>query len=256
MDEKDSQAPFPREAWKRLLEDPAEGPPETTDARIRAAARRVVVPASRRWWLPASLAASFVVAFLLAQSQLRKVHEPVMTESDSGPAGEIAARIERGQADATRAAGKAPAAPSRSTTPAREEAELEDSGYTDPEFAADAAVAGPLVGGPEQDLKSASERPEEAPAASPPPAVMDSADSTTPSSVADSTRARPLAESEMQGVAPTAIAAKLPAPEAWYARIEQLRKQGRVDEANRELERLEKAYPGWLERHLQERAPR
>jgi outer membrane protein assembly factor BamD (BamD/ComL family) len=47
-----------------------------------------------------------------------------------------------------------------------------------------------------------------------------------------------------------------PTPEAWYAAIEKLRAQGRLEEAERELERLEKAYPGWLEKHLEERAPR
>lgn len=43
-----------------------------------------------------------------------------------------------------------------------------------------------------------------------------------------------------------------PSPEAWYAEIEKLRAAGRMQEADRELERLKKAYPGWLEQHLEE----
>jgi hypothetical protein len=41
----------------------------------------------------------------------------------------------------------------------------------------------------------------------------------------------------------------LPAPEDWYASIEDLRAAGRHEEADRELERLESAYPGWLEKN-------
>jgi len=38
-------------------------------------------------------------------------------------------------------------------------------------------------------------------------------------------------------------------PEEWYADIEALRAEGRIEEAESELERLETAWPGWLERH-------
>jgi hypothetical protein len=38
-------------------------------------------------------------------------------------------------------------------------------------------------------------------------------------------------------------------PEDWYASIEELRAAGRNEEADSELERLEAAYPGWLEKN-------
>jgi hypothetical protein len=53
--------------------------------------------------------------------------------------------------------------------------------------------------------------------------------------------------------APGAIA-KPPTAEAWYAAIERLRRDGRSAEADRELEALEKAYPGWLEAHGKKQA--
>jgi outer membrane protein assembly factor BamD (BamD/ComL family) len=51
-------------------------------------------------------------------------------------------------------------------------------------------------------------------------------------------------------------AASARSPEAWYAEIEKLRAAGRIEEADRELERLEKAYPGWLEQYLEKRSER
>ncbi len=93
MDEKDDTTPFPREPWQRLLEDASDGPPETTDARIRAAARRDLAPRGRRWWVPASLAASFVLAVFVVQSQFGTLRVPVTRESDHGAGGAIEARI-------------------------------------------------------------------------------------------------------------------------------------------------------------------
>jgi outer membrane protein assembly factor BamD (BamD/ComL family) len=45
-------------------------------------------------------------------------------------------------------------------------------------------------------------------------------------------------------------------PEVWYSEIEKLRAAGRIEEADRELERLKKAYPGWLEQYLEKRSER
>ena len=45
-------------------------------------------------------------------------------------------------------------------------------------------------------------------------------------------------------------------PESWYAYIEKLRAQGRTEEADRQLARLEKAHPGWVERYLRDRPER
>jgi hypothetical protein len=43
-------------------------------------------------------------------------------------------------------------------------------------------------------------------------------------------------------------------PETWYAYVEKLRAEGKTAEADRQLERLEKAHPGWVERYLKDRA--
>ncbi len=45
-------------------------------------------------------------------------------------------------------------------------------------------------------------------------------------------------------------------PETWYAYIEKLRAQGKIAEADRQLARLEKAHPGWLERYLRDKPER
>ena len=42
-------------------------------------------------------------------------------------------------------------------------------------------------------------------------------------------------------------------PESWYAYIEKLRSQGKIEEADLQLARLEKAHPGWVERYLRDR---
>jgi len=75
--------PVDREAWRRLLDADAEGPPELTDARIRAKARQALTPRTGRWWLPASLAASLLLAVVLVQQQYEQPPAPaVVSESD------------------------------------------------------------------------------------------------------------------------------------------------------------------------------
>ena len=154
MDEKDDTTPFPREPWQRLHEDASDGPPETTDARIRAAARRDLAPRGRRWWLPASLAASFVLAVFVVQSQFGTLRVPVARESDHGAGGAIEARIiDREQAKEARPSGASPSAPGKRQAESRDEAEADAYGYLESELAADSAGAGPKVGGPERELK-------------------------------------------------------------------------------------------------------
>lgn len=75
--------PVDRDAWRRLLDGGDEGPPELTDARIRAKARQALMPRSGRWWLPASLAASLLLAVLLVQRQYETPGAPaIVSESD------------------------------------------------------------------------------------------------------------------------------------------------------------------------------
>lgn len=214
MERPDEQTPIPREPWQRLLQNSADGPPETTDARIRASARRNLAPRGRRWWLPASLAASFVIAVMIVQSEFGAIRRAPMTESDRTGGEAIDARIiERNAGPEARDAGGSPAAaPARRKSPARQEAAQEDYGPLDEATGSDEAEIGPRVGGPEHELRAASELSADLPAAA---------------------------------TAPTTT------PEAWFAEIQRLRAEGRIEEADRELEGLRKAFPGWLEQQAE-----
>ncbi|MBM4218958.1 MAG: hypothetical protein FJ171_04845 [Gammaproteobacteria bacterium] len=218
MEGRDDEAPFPREPWQRLLGESGNRPPETTDARIRAAARRALTPRSRRWWLPASLAASVVLAVLIVRSEFDTVRRPVMTES---------------------------AIPGDSA-PVHKAAEPEHSVLTDAETGADVAPPVPRVGGPEHELRAASELAEE---------VV--ADTGLPAS--PSTQRELAAPPAAAAPAPSAAAAVASAesaepeslsPETWYARIRKLFAEGRRAEAERELEALRRAYPAWAEKNV------
>lgn len=227
MERPEDETPFPREPWRKLLADAADGPPETTDARIRAAARRDLAPRGRRWWLPASLAASFVLAVMIVQSQFGTIRRAPMTESDRTGGEAMQARIiDREAGPESREEGRSPdaAAPERKA-PARPAVQQQDYGYLDDETGSDEAGAAPLVSGPEHEVRAASELPAESavsglPAATPPVAI-------------DLAPAPPRP------------------PEAWYAEIVELRAAGRSEEADRELERLRQAWPGWLEQRAE-----
>jgi hypothetical protein len=273
MDEKVDTTDFPREPWQRLLADADDGPPETTDARVRAAARRDLAPRGRRWWLPASLAASLVLAVFVVQSQFGSWRVPVASETD-GAGGTLHARIiDREEAEVARPAGQAPAATGKRPAPTRKSAEADDYGYPDAELAADSAGTGPVVGGPEHELRAASEIPGEAGADEAPPALMDLPPSpaSSPASAGDRdlenivvTGNRRRDESADRAQADAAAEAQSATtkirpppfektPETWYAYIERLRAQGKHEEADRQLARLEKAHPGWVERYLRDR---
>ena len=285
MDEKDDTTPFPREPWQRLLADDADGPSETTDARIRAAARRDLAPRGRRWWLPASLAASFVLAVFIVQSQFGTLRVPVLSEADRGDGGAISARlIERENADAARPPGQAPAAAGTRRAKSDSKSESDEYGYPDAAVAADSAGAGPRIGGPEREVQAANEMPEDMAASEESSIMIDlpkrsESPPATPRPVAapepaergklgevvvtGSKRADPIvtagqAQRPDALVEPPATSLIRPppyekTPEAWYAFIEKLRAQGKTEEADRQLERLEKAHPGWVERYLRDR---
>ena len=285
MDEKDNTTPFPREPWQRLLADDADGPPETTDARIRAAARRDLAPRGRRWWLPASLAASFVLAVFVVQSQFGTLRVPVLSEDDRGDGGAITARlIERENADAARPPGQAPAASGTHRAKSESKAESDEYGYPHAAIAADSAGAGPRIGGPERELQAANEMPDDmaasaessqptdiplsAPLSAVQPRVEAPAATTAPRTagrenlgevVVTATQAQRSETGRSDAlVEPPATSLIRPppyekTPEAWYAFIEKLRAQGKTEEADRQLARLEKAHPGWVERYLRDR---
>lgn len=279
MNESNEEANVPREPWKRLLEDGDSGPPETTDARIRAAARRDLAPRGQRWWLPASLAASFVLAVLVVRSELGTGGRAPMPAQRGGDSAIDARIIDRNEGEQAREPGKSPAAPARQKSNQRETAESDVYGYADSELGQEAAGTGPRVGGPERELRSASEMPDEAVAtAEPSSARTDLPEATAPAAAPATQAEKDLGEVAVTGSrkrssamdepakesawTPTHVAApgglvRSPAPEetpeetpeAWYDRIVALRKAGRTAEADAELARFEAAYPRWLKQH-------
>jgi len=190
--------------------EPGDAPPAAVDAavlaRARAAAGRRRVPA---WWVPATLAATVVIAFSL----MLRVQEDATTV----PATMDAAGSREGR--------RVPAAPA--SAPASEE------------------TAGTSLEVAPQSTPSAPSTPSTPSAPPPLPAASSEPDVTT-------LRAAPSARA---AAAPSAkvTAAPLPDPEAWLAMIEALEADGRMQEAAAERERLEAAWPGWLEQRARGR---
>lgn len=239
--------PFDRIPWRRLLGADSGAPTQDMDRRILAEARRALTPRVARWWLPASLAASLLLAVLIVQWQLADSGAPAhVTESDVLL---TPAPIAADEA--------APAAAME--LPAQRQEELAKP---------DVGVASPLIDLP--NLESRRAPVAEAPAA--PPAASSAASEPQEPALARE-RAQPAAaESAADAAAATPAPAPAPAesslvtgnfraketyarpraPEEWYAEIEALRAAGHVEEADAELARLEAAHPGWLERHQQQ----
>lgn len=203
-----------RDAWRRVLQRDAGEPPRATDERIRAEARRALAPHTGRWWLPASLAASLLLAVLVVQWQYEESRPPALvTESDVAPAPEDAAAA---------APAEEPAVP----------APMVDFAPAD----APATAAPPAAG-------------KAAPAAMPARQAEEragSAELAAPSLRAESPPVTGVTQSASEH-AREISADDAETPEAWYARIERLRAAGRNEEAEAELRRLEEAHPGWLE---------
>jgi hypothetical protein len=207
--------PIDREAWRRMLTRDTGEPPRATDERIRAEARRALAPHTGRWWLPASLAASLLLAVVIVQWQYDAIRSPVpVTESD----------VARPSAPAPTSPA-APQAASPAESAAVEPAPADAAGKEAPaelrlhEMEAPREPAGRAAAVPAQDAAA--------------PAV---------------TGLGQIGELHSREKA----AAKPRTPEQWYAEIEALRAAGRHAEADAELARLEEAYPGWLEEHVPE----
>ena len=248
--EQKEQEPFDREAWRGLLGADTGAPAKEIDRRVLAQARRALAPRIGRWWLPASLAASLLLAVLIVQWQLADVGKPTpVAESD------------------------VPAAPAADMATDRAAVEAMESPAQRREDSANAVsgVPSPLVELPDQESRSTPA--EAAPAAAAP--VPQSAAESAMSANEDGRLSRnqtAVAESASDAAA-AATPAPAPAqteaesgrtlgmlkakesqaesrtPEQWYADIEALRTAGRIKEADAELARLKSRYPGWLESH-------
>ena len=221
--ERKEQEPFDREAWRRLLGADAGAPAKEIDRRVLAGARRALAPRIARWWLPASLAASLLLAVLIVQWQLAEVGRPAAVTEGDVPA---AAPVEPARDGATPAEMEMPAP--RQDAPA--------SAITSvPPHAAE-----PAMSANEERALSRNQT-----------AVAESAADAATAAASVPAQAQTEAES-----APTAglgkakeSYAELRTPEQWYADIEALRAAGRIKEADAELARLKSKYPGWLESH-------
>jgi hypothetical protein len=237
--------PFDREPWRRLLGADRGAPTQGMDRRILAEARRALTPRVARWWLPASLAASLVLAVLIVQWQLADSGAPALvTESDvlSAPA-----PVAAGDEDAPAAALEA--APQRQDTPATPSGNLAQPAVDVPaaklrtprELAAPAAepAAAASAPPPRQEPALARERTK--------PVAASSADAAA-DAPAQSESSRALGNFETRKESSD----EARTPEEWYADIEALRAAGRNAEADAELARLMAAYPDWVPPRVQQ----
>lgn len=243
--ERREQEPFDREAWRRLLGPDTGAPTKEIDRRILAEARRALAPRISRWWLPASLAASVLLAVLIVQWQLADVGKPAaVTESDVlavppiAPAPDKAApaemqRLPERQDEPASADYAVP--PPRIELPAMESSSAPAAAVSAPPPAAEPALPEIEAGKLSRDQTAVAESASvTAAAAAPAPAQAQTAAEPAPTLGMLSAR-----ESR----------AELRTPEQWYADIEALRAAGRIKEADAELARLKARYPGWLESH-------
>ena len=170
MEEKEINAPFPRESWKRLLEDAGDAPPETTDARIRANARKAADAPCR--------------ALVAARGARGKLRGRGRDRADDvrWPAAGIPPANPRSTSSVVdrRNAISPPPPPEAAAAPMRKEAQrgpgqaatVETDDYAEPEVGevAEVEVTGSRIGGPERERRAASEAPEESYFTTAPPA--------------------------------------------------------------------------------------
>jgi len=199
-------------------------PPPQLDETILARSRAAVRPASqsRRWWIPASVAATALIAFSLVTQIEREA---------------------KGGRPATPAVTTAPQA----AVPADEQADSElvaaGSG-TDAASAREAPLAETATPTGKRSVPPRQSMPRQAYA----PAQRDEplTDAPPPAAAGVAKTLQEPAAAAVTAEKPGAAAAPMTA-EAWLEKIEALEAAGRTEEAARQRALLEKAYPGWLE---------
>ena len=223
-----NEEPIDRAPWRRLLGADSDAPTRDLDRRILAEARRALTPQVARWWLPASLAASVLLAVLIAQWQLADSRPPEhLTESEVLSAPPPAAADQ--------------AAPAATITTPPELLQKSETPVS--------RVSPPAIDLPEVERRRADEaRPfTPIPAAEPAAAIPAAAPTPAPA------QTRPEDAAEFAGalgnLAAMESGIESRTPEQWYADIEALRKSGRTKEADAELARFKSKYPDWLEHH-------
>lgn len=130
--------PFDPAPWRTLLGADSGAPPRDVNRRVLAESRRALAPRVTRWWLPASLAASLLLAVLLVQRQLAVAPAPVSeSEVAMSPA---PARTDAAQNQSEPAAATAVMAPA----PARDEPALERGQASDLKSTIEAPAVMPM----------------------------------------------------------------------------------------------------------------
>lgn len=215
--------PFDRKPWRRLLDAESGAPAQDIDRRILAEARRALTPRVARWWLPASLAASVLLAVLIVQWQLADSGAPALvTESDVLSAPVPIAAYEAAPAPEMELPAQLQ---EKSAKPATI---LPPPSIDSPSLESRRAPAAPEVARPTAD----------AAATAPPTSAQAQAEAGSAITLGMVKAKESFAESRT--------------PEEWYAAIEALRTSGRIKEADAELARFKSEYPGWLESHQQQ----
>jgi len=228
-----------------------EEPPRHVDEAILAAARRaadarpapLVAPSGRRWYFPLAAAAIVVLAVAVTMHVERERPEEEIAVASvtapKAPAEGKLAQLEPAAEPATPAAG---AAPPREFAP-------------EPKPAAPQAPARELRAqrdpAPPADLQRAPAPASAAPAAAPPPQApaRDALGGARESARADA--ARPQARMELQGamrqraMTESVSTFATASAEQWLQGIADLKRQGRHDEAERELAEFRKRYPDY-----------
>ena len=250
MEQKD-QEPFDREAWRKLLGADAGAPTKEMDRRILAEARRALAPRIGRWWLPASLAASLLLAVLIVQSQLSDVGEPVaITEAD---------------VPATLAASAPRAREDLQAMPPPEQRQDDSAMATTPASPASVEVPpfdplnAPVILAPAGKAPApppAAETPTTAVAAKEERALLrnqsadavSAADAELPAAAAlEKERGEEKSTGMLGALKANEAYAESRAPEQWYKDIAALRAAGHASEADAELARFKQRYPDWLQ---------
>jgi hypothetical protein len=246
---------------KRYRELPREEPPRHLDDAIRAAARRavhtrpapLVVPTGRqRWYFPLAAAAIIVLAVAVTMHVEREQPGEEIVSAPAAPA----APAEEPKAEQSR---PVPQPERRRKTESTDSRELRDAAPP-PELQkapqpaaappAPAAAPAPSPPGPTQDaIRGAQEsaagalasRAETAPKASSAPAAR-SESARAPAAPEANAQLRRADEGRRAG---PLSAFSVQSPEQWLQGIDDLKRQGRHEEAERELAEFRKRYPNY-----------
>jgi len=207
---------------QRYRELPREEPPRALDEAILAASRRAV--GRRRWYFPVAAAAVIVLAVAVVTHIDREqpdseVVAPPAKVLETPPPPPV---VEQPRAEAPQAAQK-PARPQFAPDPQADSGRRSD--------AARAPAAGPAAREEQNDV-----------AASRAPAAAEARRDREADSLARMQAQRAPAS---QAARASALAGAAPSPEQWLQGIVDLRRQGRHEEADRELAEFRKRYPDY-----------